>query len=302
MNFQSLKLFLDLAESCSFVRTANKNHVTASTLSRQIQRLEEETGQVLFFRDNRQVGLTLAGKQFLPFAERCWSDWQALLQQYALSQGELEGELKLFCSVTATYSHLPVILADFRQRYPKIEIKLHTGDPASAVAQVLSMQADLSLAGESEHLPEQLLFHPIDQIPLTLIAPRVACLATQLLRENPIDWQTMPFILPEEGPARKRIDQWFRMQKIRHPQIYATVAGHEAIVPMVALGCGVALIPEVVVKHSPMHNQISILDLPNPVSAFQLGICTQKHRLQEPIIQAFWQTALSHYRETDLGN
>ncbi|MEA7571682.1 LysR substrate-binding domain-containing protein, partial [Salmonella enterica subsp. enterica serovar Virginia] len=44
---------------------------------------------------------------------------------------------------------------------------------------------------------------------------------------------------------RHRIELWFRRHKISNPQIYATVGGHEAMVSMVALGCGVALLPEV---------------------------------------------------------
>ena len=36
-----------------------------------------------------------------------------------------------------------------------------------------------------------------------------------------------------------------------NPMIYATVGGHEAMVSMVALGCGVALLPEVVLENSP---------------------------------------------------
>ena len=122
-----------------------------------------------------------------------------------------------------------------------------------------------------------------------MIIPRVACSATQLLQQDPIDWQNMPFILPLEGSARQRIEAWFKSQKIKEPKIYATVAGHEAIVPMVALGCGVALLPDVVIKHSPVANQVSYLNLKKPIEPFELGICVQKKRLQEPIIKAFWE-------------
>ncbi|MDH2997827.1 transcriptional regulator IlvY [Pasteurellaceae bacterium LFhippo2] len=288
MEFQSLKLFLDIAQSQSFIRTAEKNYMSASTLSRHIQRMEDEIGQPLFLRDNRQVVLTDAGQRFLHFAAQTWAEWQNLQQQFYPDKTELEGELKLFCSVTAAYSHLPTILEKFRQRYPKIEIKLSTGDPAKALSVVQSLQADLSLTGKPEPLPSNIEFHYIDDITLSLVVPRIACPATQILQKSPIDWQQMPFILPVDGPARKRIENWFKLQKIKQPKIYATVEGHEAIVPMVAVGCGVALLPDVVVQHSPVSNQVSYFDLNKPVKAFELGICVQQRRLQEPIIQAFW--------------
>lgn len=288
MEFQSLKFFLDIVQHRSFLRTAEKNHMSPSTLSRHIQRMEEELGQPLFLRDNRQVHLTEAGEKFLFFAEKSWGDWQVLTRQFSPQNVELEGELKLFCSVTASYSHLPSILEKFRQHYPKIEIKLSTGDPAKALSMVQSLQADISLAGKPEHLPNNIAFHFIDDISLSLIVPRIACSATQLLQQTEIDWQDVPFILPVEGPARKRIDLWFKLQKIKQPKIYASVEGHEAILPMVAVGCGVALLPDVVVKHSPVQNQVSYFQLPQPIQPFELGACVQQRRLQEPIIQAFW--------------
>ncbi|HDV7283959.1 HTH-type transcriptional activator IlvY [Mannheimia glucosida] len=289
MDFQSLKLFLDIAQSRSFIRSAEKNYMTASTLTRHIQRMEEELGQPLFLRDNRQVHLTEAGERFLAFAQQGWAEWQQLQNQLSPAQGELEGELKVFCSVTASYSHLPPILGRFRQKYPKVDIKLSTGDPALALEQVQSLTADISVAGKPEFLPNNIVFHYIDDIQLSIIAPRVASQATQFLQQSPIDWKNIPFILPVNGPVRKRIDRWFKEQKIKDPIIYATVSGHEAIVPMVALGFGVALLPDIVIKHSPMNNQVSYVNLPSPITPFELGICVQQKRLQEPIIKAFWQ-------------
>ncbi|TCP16841.1 LysR family positive regulator for ilvC [Nicoletella semolina] len=261
MEFQSLKLFLDIARSQSFIRSAEKNHMSASTLSRHIQRLEQELGQPLLIRDNRHVLLTEAGKLFLYFAEQGWANWQQLKQKLNPQISTLEGELKLFCSVTASYSHLPQILAKFRQVYPKVEIKLITGDPAKSLNSIQLLQADLSLAGKPQALPNSIAFHSIDEITLSLVVPRIACLATQLLQEDYIDWQNIPFILPADGPARQRIEHWFKLQKIKQPKIYAVVEGHEAIVPMVAVGCGVALLPDVVVQHSPVNNQVSYFTL-----------------------------------------
>lgn len=290
MHFDDLNIFLHLAESKNFSKTAVQNHMSPSTLSRQIQRMEEEVGQILFLRDNRQVSLTQAGETFLVFARQNWQQWQQLKQQLRSEQKELSGELKLFCSVTASYSHLPRILEKFRARYAKVEIRLTTGDPASALQRVQTQQADLALAGRPLNLPSTIAFHYIDDISLSLIAPRIACAATHLLQQEPINWTQIPFILPIEGPARQRIDQWFRQKQIKHPKIYATVAGHEGIVPMVALGCGVALLPDVVIKNSPMNTQVSSINLDVPIEPFELGLCVQRKSLELPLVRAFWET------------
>ncbi|WP_392432726.1 HTH-type transcriptional activator IlvY [Yersinia sp. HM-2024] len=290
MDLRDLKLFLHLAESRHFGRTAKAMHVSPSTLSRQIQRLEETIGQPLFLRDNRTVQLTDAGTQLKAFAQQTLLQYQQLRHALGQHGPSLSGELRLFCSVTAAYSHLPPILDRFRARHPLVEIKLTTGDAADAVDKVQSNEADLGIAGRPEVLPTSVAFTQIGEIPLVLIAPALPCAVRSQISVDQPDWATIPFILPEHGPSRKRIDLWFRRQRITNPLIYATVSGHEAIVSMVALGCGVALIPSVVVDNSPepVRNRISLLDDVSLVEPFELGVCVQKKRLNEPLIEAFW--------------
>ncbi|CNL19236.1 HTH-type transcriptional activator IlvY [Yersinia proxima] len=290
MDLRDLKLFLHLAESRHFGRSAKAMHVSPSTLSRQIQRLEETIGQPLFLRDNRTVQLTDAGAQLKAFAQQTLLQYQQLRHALGQHGPSLSGELRLFCSVTAAYSHLPPILDRFRARHPLVEIKLTTGDAADAVDKVQSNEADLGIAGRPEVLPTSVAFTQIGEIPLVLIAPALPCAVRSQVSVDQPDWATIPFILPEHGPSRKRIDLWFRRQRITNPLIYATVSGHEAIVSMVALGCGVALIPSVVVDNSPepVRNRISLLDDVSLVEPFELGVCVQKKRLNEPLIEAFW--------------
>ena len=290
MDLRDLKLFLHLAESRHFGRSAKAMHVSPSTLSRQIQRLEETIGQPLFLRDNRTVQLTDAGTQLKAFAQQTLLQYQQLRHALGQHGPSLSGELRLFCSVTAAYSHLPPILDRFRARHPLVEIKLTTGDAADAVDKVQSNEADLGISGRPEVLPTSVAFTQIGEIPLALIAPALPCAVRSQVSVDQPDWATIPFILPEHGPSRKRIDLWFRRQRITNPLIYATVSGHEAIVSMVALGCGVALIPSVVVDNSPepVRNRISLLDDVSLVEPFELGVCVQKKRLNEPLIEAFW--------------
>ncbi len=144
MDLRDLKTFLHLAESRHFGRSARAMHVSPSTLSRQIQRLEEDLGQPLFVRDNRTVTLTEAGEELRVFAQQTLLQYQQLRhtidQQGPSLSGELQqlrhtidqqgpslsGELHIFCSVTAAYSHLPPILDRFRAEHPSVEIKLKT--------------------------------------------------------------------------------------------------------------------------------------------------------------------------------
>lgn len=290
MDLRDLKLFLHLAENRHFGRTARAMHVSPSTLSRQIQRLEEDLGQALFLRDNRTVTLTDAGERLRQFAQQTLLQYQQLRHVISQNGPSLSGELRLFCSVTAAYSHLPPILDDFRAAHPLVEIKLTTGDAADAVEKVQSSEADIAIAGRPQTLPASVGFTPIGLIPLVLIAPALPCPVRSQATNTEPDWSQIPFILPDQGPARQRIDLWFRRRRIANPLIYATVSGHEAIVSMVALGCGIALLPDVVLENcpEPVRNRILVLENVEMVAPFELGVCVQKKRLSEPLIDAFW--------------
>ncbi|CAJ0993637.1 HTH-type transcriptional activator IlvY [Pantoea sp. Nvir] len=295
MNLRDLKLFLHLAESCHFGRTARTMHVSPSTLSRQIQRLEEDLGHTLFLRDNRTVGLTDAGEQLRQFAQQTLLQYQQLRHVMDLNTPSLNGELRLFCSVTASYNNLPPLLDRFYTDYPQVEIKLTTGNVADAIKIVQYGAADLAITVRPELLRPSIIFTPLGLIPLVLIAPALPCpVRSQAIQKSP-NWDQIPFIMPEQGPARRSIDLWFRRYRISNPLIYSTVSsGHEAIVSMVALGCGIAMLPDVVLENSPESMRNRVLKLENVESAtpLELGVCVQKKRLSEPLIHAFWHLLL----------
>ncbi|WP_392553396.1 HTH-type transcriptional activator IlvY [Orbus wheelerorum] len=292
MDIRDLKIFLNLCESRHFGLTAKAMHITPSTLSRLIQRLEESTSQQLFIRDNRSVQITDAGLQLKLFAKQVLADYQQLQQNLDKSSQQLTGELSLFCSVTAAYSHLPDILDKFRVLHPLVEIKLTTGDAADAVSKIQSNEADLAIAGHPKQLPSSIEFAKIGEIEMVLLIPRLRSTFSDKLHQKQPDWHNIPFILPDHGPSRHRIDQWFKQNKIQSPKIYATVAGHEAIVSMVALGCGVALLPKVVMENSPERIRERIIEWSSSlIEPFDIGICAQKRRLAEKLIAAFWQLA-----------
>lgn len=287
MDIKSLKLFLHLSQSLHYSQTAQAQHVSPSMLSRCIQRIEDELGVVLFLRDNRSVMLTDAGHVFKQYALKQVESWEALKQELKASRSELEGQINLFCSVTAAYSHLPPILDRFRQLHPKIEIKLNTGDSAIAVDQVLQEQVDFAITAYPDSFPTGLHFKKLAEIPLSIIAPTIECALTSQLNQVVIDWKNMPFILPEHGAVRRRFDHWFRKFKVGKPHIYGTVAGHEALISMVALGCGIGIAPDVVVENSPVRERVKNINSEASIQSFDLGVCCNKKRLQEPLINAF---------------
>lgn len=290
MDIRSAQLFQHLASSLNFSKTSEQLYVSPPTLTRVIQRLEQELGVELFYRDKRSVRLTAAGQRFQQFVRRWLDEWHQLQVDLQLASAELTGEIRLFCTVTASYSHLPAILDRFRLMCPKAEIKLTTGDAASAIEKIRLDEADIALAAHPSSLPANLAFRSIASLPVMLIAPAMPCKVNDLLQQQPIPWHEVPMIMPEHGPARSRFDRWLQDLGIL-PHVVAKVDGHEAMVSMVALGTGIALVAEAVVSQSPVKDRIRVVDLPYRFEPFDLGVCMLAKREQEPLIKAFWQVA-----------
>lgn len=293
MDIQNLKLFLHLAETLHFGKTSTALHMSPSTLSRQIQRIESEVGQQLFKRDNRTVLLTESGTRFRQYARESlerWTDFQHSLNKESL---ELKGEISMYCSVTASYSVLPGLLSDFRRLHPQIEIKLRTGDPASSIEKIMQAEVDIVIAAKPDKLSPKLDFITIVESALLFIAPRDNRDITAMLNESDIRWDRIPMIIPERGLARKRIDRWFRQKGIK-PNIYAQVLGNEGIVSMVNLGFGIGLVPQLVIQNSPFEDKIEILSVANPLEPYHVGVCAHRKKTENPLINAFWKVALKN--------
>ena len=281
MDFRSLQLFKHLATSLHFGDTAEAMYVSPSTLSRVIQRLEDELGCTLFKRDNRKVALTHSGHKLLSFSTQALKDWQQLKADLKEDTEALQGEISLFCSVPASQSHLPAILRQFRQQHPGVDIRLITGDPALSIEKIKQKQCDLAIAIHTPDLPTDLYFSPLDNVPLVLIAPREWRL-TQLAQ---INWTQHQVIMPEHGPTRRIAYHWFAEHGVR-PNVYASVGGNEAIVSMVALECGIGFVPKVVLDHSSMASLVTQIAVED-IEPYALGLCCLQDKQQEPLIDAF---------------
>jgi LysR family positive regulator for ilvC len=288
VDYFGLQLFLHLSESLHFGRTGQVCHISPSALSRQIQRMEDEVGRRLFERDNRKVKLTQAGLIFRDYAKEALERWHCLLDDLADDKRTMKGEITIYCSITASLTILPDLLSAFKIAYPQVNIRLQTGDAGLAVRKVIDGEADIAVAPLPQKLRQPLAFKVLTQVTLDVIAPKVAWEYSSALQQKKIAWEGIPMILSERGIARKKIDAWFKKKNVT-PTIYAQVSGNEAILSMVSLGCGVGIVPGLVIENSPLRSRITRLKIKPALTPYDVGICVQKRRINSRLVRAFWE-------------
>lgn len=291
MNPRTLNQFLALANSLHFGRAALNCDTSVSSLSRNIRQLESDLGVILFQRDNRSVALTTQGHTFELYARDALMRLNTLKRELDDTHTPLQGELSVYCSVTASHSILFKLLEQFRPAYPQVDIKLQTGDPEDAIDRVVAGKEDVAIAALPNSLPRGISFRPLIVSPLVFIAPHDSQIRKipAVDSKGAVDWASVPMILSARGLARSRVDAWFSSLKIS-PRVYAQVAGNEAIVSMVSLGLGMGVVPKIVLENSSLAGNVEIVDVEPQLKPYEVGLFTRNRNLMNPIIDAFWMT------------
>ncbi|MFZ7173323.1 DNA-binding transcriptional regulator DsdC [[Pasteurella] aerogenes] len=126
--YQMAKLhtFEVCARHLSFAMAAEELCITASAISHQINKLEEELGFSLFNRFHRRIELTYDGEKLFHTLQRSFD----LLNKeiFEIRNQEITGELIIYARPSLAQSWLVPKLASFIQQYPYIKLNLFTGN------------------------------------------------------------------------------------------------------------------------------------------------------------------------------
>jgi len=123
-SLDDLELFLAVARDLSFARASRDLGVPPATLTRRVQRLEQQLEAPLLRRSTRRVRLTDAGALLLERAEGPRRDLREALECLAEDSGAPRGRLRLTLPADLARLWLAAPLAAFAARHPEIRLEL----------------------------------------------------------------------------------------------------------------------------------------------------------------------------------
>src|SRR3982075_4015171 len=245
MELSQLEVFLSVAREKRFSRAAEKLFRTQSAVSQTIGKLEDELGESLFDRSSREGILTDAGQVLYEYAEKLLN----LRTEAAESLAELlevqKGKL-VIAPIEFTALYLLPVLAEFRRLHPMIKIIVQRALGSHIPDDVLRYSAEL---GVLSYEPQEANLHSVvvylDE--LAFVVPPSHPLATaqqvsirQLGAESFVAHTV-------SSPYREKVLQLFKTHKTPlHMDLELPTL--QAIKQFVAMGNGVALIPEISVE------------------------------------------------------
>ncbi|HVY07545.1 MAG TPA: LysR family transcriptional regulator [Burkholderiales bacterium] len=244
MELRHLRYFVTVAEELHFGRAARKLHISQPPLSMQIRSLEEELGVTLLNRTQRHVSLTQAGSALLGEARHILARVeQAVLTTRRASRGEI-GELAVGFISVADYSVLPVVLREFRRRFPLVNLTLRE---ATSDAQLRDLPAG--------HIDVGFVLPPINEPALESVAILREPLIAALPDKHPLarkhgklaleKLKDAPFILFPRPRAPGLYDDIVSRCRAAgfSPRVEQEAIQMQTIVSLVSAELGVALIP-----------------------------------------------------------
>lgn len=297
MDLDDYRYFAKLAEVLHFSRAARSLGMSASALTRRVQMIEGELGHELFVRDRREIRLTEAGLRFRGFVRHQLDAWEQLQDELRKDAVAPTGELKIACTVTACHTLLPDLLSEFRKLYPGITLRLFTQDAALSLSQLEASEIDVAVIPTEEAVPHNLLSVGLARTELAFIAPLGSTWDTQSKAKKKLE--LLPFVAPISGLEKVRLSTWLKRRAIA-PQIVAEVRGNEGIISLVALGAGIALVPRLVLEHSPLRHRVVELPHLRPPRGYQISLCVRRASLGRRVIALFFEYTGTHRDEANL--
>ncbi len=244
MDFIYLQTFCEVAKWGNFTRAAEALGYAQSSVTTQIQKLEEQYGVVLFERAGRTMRPTQAGEVLLPYARQILA-----LQSEAKTQlsEQQTGTLTIGTIETLAAFYLPPILQTFCERYPRITLALQAGHEASIVRAVKEGHCDLGLILDHLSADRELVCLPLRKETFAIIV-RPDSSYSQLSEITVQDLAHAHLILTEEGCTyRAFLLHTLRQSHIPH-HIVCGFGSLEAIKQCVRCGLGIAFLPSVTVQ------------------------------------------------------
>ena len=228
--------------------TARALFTSQPGVSKAIIELEDELGVEIFSRHGKRIRkLTAPGEEVLRSVEvilREVNNLKRIGQNYAAQDS---GQITIAATNTQARYSLPQVIAEFRRRFPRVQVHLIQGNPDQVAHAVLEERADLGLATESLADHPELITLPCYEWQHLLVTPLnhplndVADLSLAELARHPLVTYDPAFT------GRHRIDQAFAQQGLQ-PQIVMEAIDSDVLKTYVELELGVGLIAEMAIN------------------------------------------------------
>ncbi|MFZ5596209.1 MAG: selenium metabolism-associated LysR family transcriptional regulator [Bacillota bacterium] len=243
MNLRHLETFILVADLHSFSAAARKLFMSQPAVSFQIKALEEDLGVSLFYRGDKRLSLTPAGKMIYPEAKKMVMRYQKMRSGINDLKGYKTGHLVVGASSTPGEYLLPLMIGEFRKIYPGITVRLQVAGSSQVFRWIREKEIDVGVTGVKASKNWAFCEPWIEDEMVLIVQPehpwteKEAISIDEMLNE--------PFILREEGSGtRKSFEQKLSQAGVDPAgiNIFMELGSTRAVITAVQAGLGVSVV------------------------------------------------------------
>jgi DNA-binding transcriptional LysR family regulator len=171
MEFNQVRYFLTLAETLNFTRAAETCNVTQPALTRAIQKLEEELGGLLFYRERNLTQLTELGHLMRPLLEQASAAAQSAREQALAFKRRETAPLRLGLDHSVAAAVLTPVLSELSARIDGFELVIQQHSSVEVCRLLLENTIDAGLVVGTDRIPERLNRWPLYDEALVVLCP-----------------------------------------------------------------------------------------------------------------------------------
>lgn len=263
LNLNHLNSFSQVISHGSFSAAASALNLTQPAVSLHIRLLEQRLNLRLIERVGKRLKPTTAGRTLLAHIGRIDSVIEDALQDLSSHAQGVAGQVVIGTGATACIHLLPPILKNLRTTFPKLDVRVCTGNTETILKAVEENRIDLALvtlpaAGRSLHVTPLL-----EDEMVAIFAPDQPDLKASINAET---LSSLPLVVFEAGSStRLLINQWFQHAGVR-PKPVMELGSIEAIKEMVSAGLGYSIVPRIAVATAHHQRNLQIRSLTPPLS------------------------------------
>lgn len=209
MEIKVLRVFLAVVEHRGISAAAESLGVTQSTVSRQLQSLEDELGVTLFVRGNRgrQLSLTPDGRVLLRRAQEIVSLSDRAMRELTSSDGDISGDVTIGAAEADVMRYVARIAVNVRERNPHIHFHIDSGIGPRIIERLDDGLVDFVVVLEPVDLGQYNYMH----------LPVMDSWAVVMRKDHPLaakeavsadDLRGVPLIIPSNSERRNDLSGW----------------------------------------------------------------------------------------------
>ena len=208
MDIRILRYFLTVAKEQNFTKAAEQLNITQPTLSRQLSALEDEIGKALFIRGNRSVTLTETGILLKRRALEILDLKEKMMDELMAKEELIEGTITIGCGEFAAVETLAEICKTYKEKYPMVQIALHTATADSVYDMMNQGLVDIGLFLEPVNTEGLDYIRIMDSDHWVVgIKPDDPLACKEYITKD--DLLDKPLILPKRRNVQSELANWF---------------------------------------------------------------------------------------------